>query len=67
MSPSTANALLKFAALEASKTSLAVGAALDGGLQAMQAARMSLFSMHEKDVKLQLVSQSVKEVLAGKV
>eukprot|EP00775_Hariotina_reticulata_P005019 gene5019-5260_t len=67
-SPSTANALLKFAALEAqaAKTSLAVGSALDGGLQAMQAARLSLFSMHEKDVKLELISQSVKDVLAGK-
>jgi hypothetical protein len=31
----------------------------------MQAAKLSLLSMHDKDVKLELISQSVQEVLAG--
>ncbi|WIA41198.1 hypothetical protein OEZ86_004813 [Tetradesmus obliquus] len=76
LSPSSANAsprtknALKFAALEAqagsaTSRSLAVGSALDTSLQAMQAAKLSLMSMHDKDVKLELISQSVQEVLAG--
>jgi hypothetical protein len=76
LSPSSANAsprtknALKFAALEAqagsaTSRSLAVGSALDTSLQAMQAAKLSLLSMHDKDVKLELISQSVQEVLAG--
>jgi hypothetical protein len=44
---------------------MAVGSALDSSLQAMQAAKLSLMSMHDKDVKLELISQSVQEVLAG--
>jgi hypothetical protein len=68
-SPRTKNAL-KFAALEAqagsaTSRSLAVGSALDSSLQAMQAAKLSLMSMHDKDVKLELISQSVQEVLSG--
>ncbi|KAF6262040.1 hypothetical protein COO60DRAFT_687754 [Scenedesmus sp. NREL 46B-D3] len=76
LSPSSASAsararsTLKFAALEAqagsaTSRSLAVGSALDTSLQAMQAAKLSLLSMHDQDVKLELISQSVQEVLAG--
>lgn len=65
-------AAAKLAALEAqagkaTSRSLAVGSALDSSMQAMQAAKQSLLSMHHNDLKLELISQSVQEVLAGKV
>jgi hypothetical protein len=44
------------------------GAALDGAvMQVVQAARDSLMSMRDKDLKLELISRSVRDALDGKV
>jgi hypothetical protein len=42
---------------------LVLSCAVDSSLQAVQAAKQSLQSMHDKDAALRLFSQSVKEVL----
>lgn len=46
---------------------LVVSSAVDSSLQAVQAAKESLQSMHDKDITLELFSQSVQDVLARKV
>lgn len=44
-----------------------LSSAVDSSLQAVQAAKESLQSMHDKDMTLKLFSQSVQDVLARKV
>lgn len=46
---------------------LVVSSAVESSLQAVQAAKESLQSMHDKDMTLKLFSQSVQDVLAPKV
>jgi hypothetical protein len=46
---------------------IVLSSALDSSLQAVQAAKESLQSMHDKDMTLTLFSQSVQDVLARKV
>lgn len=54
-------------AAAAASRPLVVSSAVDSSLQAVQAAKESLQSMHDKDMTLKLFSQSVQDVLARKV
>lgn len=67
---STASALAQLGARAEATASrpLVVSSAVDSSLQVVQAARASLQNMHEKDtLNLRLFSQSVQNVLEGKV
>lgn len=64
---STTLAQLGAKAEAAASRPLVLTSAVDSSLQAVQAAKLSLQSMHEKDIRLELISQSVKDVLEGKV
>jgi len=67
--PAAASALAELGAKAEATASrpLVLTSAVDSSLQAVQAAKLSLQNMHDKDLRLELISQSVKDVLEGRV
>jgi hypothetical protein len=67
--PHAASALAQLSAKAEAAASrpLVLSSAVDSSLQAVQAAKESLQSMHDKDITLELFSQSVQDVLSRKV